>query len=119
MLSPLYVPPPRLPLRVQLTLLASSHGLLPGSGTIQSPLVGTEAEGPAQAYLYSGFRSLLVQGERSTVSAFLANRILAFMPERRAVLVLMPLRKLDYFEDYAILRDRRGRLGRGSAAPPC
>ena len=60
---------------------------------------------------YSGFGSLLVQGERSAESGvFFANRILAFMPERRRRTVPVPLRKLDYFEDYAILRDRHRKL---------
>jgi len=60
---------------------------------------------------YSGFGSLLVQGERSAEGdVFFANRILAFMPERRRRTVPVPLRKLDYFEDYAILRDRRRKI---------
>ena len=60
---------------------------------------------------YSGFGSLLVQGERSSDTAvFFANRILAFLPERRRRTVPVPLRKLDYFDDYAILRDRRRKL---------
>ena len=60
---------------------------------------------------YSGFGSLLVQGERSAESGvFFANRILAFMPERLRRTVPVPLRKLDYFEDYAILRDRHRKL---------
>jgi hypothetical protein len=63
------------------------------------------------AFPYSGFGSLLMQGERSRDSGvFFANRILAFMPERRRRTVSVPLRKLDYFEDYAILRDRRRKI---------
>ena len=42
--------------------------------------------------------------------SFFANRILAFMPERRSRKVPVPLRKLDYFDDYAILRDRHRKL---------
>src|SRR5580704_18132445 len=52
------------------------------------------------AFPYSGFGSLLVQGERSRDNGvFFANRILAFMPERIRRTVSVPLRKLDYFED--------------------
>src|SRR5260370_26358876 len=60
---------------------------------------------------YSGFGSLLGQGERPAESGvFFANRILAFMPERRRRTVPVPLRTLDYFDDYAILRDRHPKL---------
>src|SRR5579862_9841178 len=63
------------------------------------------------SFPYSGFGSLVVRGERSAVGgAFFANRILAFLPERRRRTVPVPLRKLDYFEDYAILRDRHRKL---------
>ena len=63
------------------------------------------------AFPYSGFGSLLVQGERSADNGvFFANRILAFMPERRHRTVSVPLRKLDYFEDYAILRDHNRKI---------
>jgi hypothetical protein len=60
---------------------------------------------------YSGFGSLLLRGERSPDgTVFFANRILAYMPERRQRTVPVPLRKLDYFDDHAILRDRRRKL---------
>lgn len=60
---------------------------------------------------YSGFGSLLLQGERVTENGvFFANRILAFMPERRLRKVPVALRKLDYFDDFAILRDRNRKL---------
>ena len=63
------------------------------------------------AFPYSGFGSLLVQGERSRDNGVLfANRILAFVPERRRRTVSVPLRKLDYFDDYAILRDRNRKI---------
>jgi hypothetical protein len=63
------------------------------------------------AFPYSGFGSLIVRGERSADSGvFFANRILAFIPERRHTTVSVPLRKLDYFEDYAILRDRNRKV---------
>jgi hypothetical protein len=65
----------------------------------------------AVSFPYSGFGSLLVQGERSRDSGvFFASRILAFMPERRQRTISVPLRKLDYFEDYAILRDRNRKI---------
>jgi hypothetical protein len=60
---------------------------------------------------YSGFGSLLLRGERAAENGvFFANRILAFMPERRLRKVPVPLRKLDYFDDFAILRDRNRKL---------
>ena len=60
---------------------------------------------------YSGFGSLQIRGGRTPDnSVFFANRILAFMPERRIRKVPMALRKLDYFDDYAILRDRKRKL---------
>jgi len=63
------------------------------------------------AFPYSGFGSLVVRGERSPDGGiFFANRILAFLPERRRRTVPVPLRKLDYFEDYAILRDRNRKI---------
>jgi curved DNA-binding protein CbpA len=63
------------------------------------------------AFPYSGFGSLIVRGERSADSGvFFANRILAFLPERRHRTVPVPLRKLDYFEDYAILRDHNRKI---------
>ncbi len=60
---------------------------------------------------YAGFGSLLVRGERAAENGvFFANRILAFLPERRSRKVPVPLRKLDYFDDYAILRDPKRKL---------
>jgi curved DNA-binding protein CbpA len=60
---------------------------------------------------YSGFGSLLVQGEQSAESGvFFGNRILGFMPERRHRTIPVPLRNLDYFEDCAILRDHHRKL---------
>jgi hypothetical protein len=64
----------------------------------------------AVPFPYSGFGSLIVRGERDPGGVFFANRILAFLPERRQRKVPVPLRKLDYFDDYAILRDRNRRL---------
>jgi hypothetical protein len=60
---------------------------------------------------YSGFGSLLVQGERpQDGNVFFANRILAFLPKRSRRTVPVPLRKLDYFDDYAILRDHKRKI---------
>ena len=60
---------------------------------------------------YSGFGSLQIRGGRTPDSrVFFANRILAFMPERRLRKVPVALRKLDYFDDYAVLRDHNRKL---------
>jgi len=60
---------------------------------------------------YSGFGSLLVEGEQATEGgAFFARRIVAFLPERRRRKLTFPLRKLDFFSDYAMLRDRNRNL---------
>jgi hypothetical protein len=62
-------------------------------------------------FSYSGFGSLLVQGERTQErGVFFGNRILAFMPERRSHTIPVPVRKLNYFEGYAILSDHRRKL---------
>ena len=60
---------------------------------------------------YSGFGSLLVQGERpQDGTVFFANRILAFLPQSSRRALPVPLRKLDYFDDYAILRDHKRKI---------
>ena len=60
---------------------------------------------------YAGFGSLVIRGARAAENGvFFANRILAFLPERRSRKVPVPLRKLDYFDDYAILRDPKRKL---------
>ena len=60
---------------------------------------------------YSGFGSLLLRGERAAENGvFFANRIWHSMPERRLRKVPVPLRKLDYFDDFVILRDRNRKL---------
>lgn len=60
---------------------------------------------------YSGFGSLLVEGEQTKEGGiFFARRILAFLPERHRRKLTVPLRKLDFFRDYAILRDRNRKL---------
>lgn len=60
---------------------------------------------------YSGFGSVLVEGEQAKESdIFFARRILAFLPQRRRHTLTLPLRKLDFFGDYAVLRDRGRKL---------
>jgi hypothetical protein len=55
---------------------------------------------------YSGFGSVLVEGEQAKEGdVFFARRILAFLPELRRHTLTLPLRKLDSFGDYAVLRD--------------
>jgi hypothetical protein len=70
----------------------------------------TDSEGPAP-FPYSGFGSLLVGGERSRDDqAFFANRILAFLPDRRQRQFHAPLRKCDFYDDRALYRDARRNL---------
>ena len=60
---------------------------------------------------YSGFGSLLVEGDPNTEGeVFFARRILAFLPDRRRRKLTYPLSKLDFFNDYAILQDRHRKL---------
>jgi hypothetical protein len=60
---------------------------------------------------YGGFGKLLVEGERAKDGdVFFSKRILAFLPERPHRKVSFPLSKIDFFADYAILRDQRRRL---------
>jgi hypothetical protein len=49
---------------------------------------------------YSGFGSLLVEGATEG-DTFFTRRILAFLPEHRRHTFSFPLRKLDFFSDYA------------------
>jgi curved DNA-binding protein CbpA len=63
------------------------------------------------AFPYSAFGSLIVEGEQGKdEDVFFAARILAFLPERNRRKVTFPLRKIDFFSDYAILRDRKRKL---------
>jgi hypothetical protein len=65
----------------------------------------------AVPFPYSGFGALLVQGERpQDGNIFFADRILAFLPQRHRRTVPVALRKLDYFGDYAILRDHHRKI---------
>ena len=60
---------------------------------------------------YSGFGSVLVEGEQAKEGdVFFARRILAFLPELRRQTLTLPLRKVDLFGDYAVLRDRSRKL---------
>jgi hypothetical protein len=58
---------------------------------------------------YSGFGSLLVEGSTEG-DTFFSRRILAFLPERRQRTFTFPLRRLDFFSDYAVVRDSRRKL---------
>jgi hypothetical protein len=58
---------------------------------------------------YSGFGSLLVEGATDG-DTFFARRILAFLPEHRRRTFSFPVRKLDFFSDYAIVRDPHRKL---------
>jgi curved DNA-binding protein CbpA len=61
---------------------------------------------------YSGFGSLVLLGERYNQESevFYAARILAFLPELQRRTIPVRLSELDYFDDYAIIRDRRRRV---------
>lgn len=57
---------------------------------------------------YSGCATLLVQGEPAKEGGvFFATRILAFLPDRQKRTLAVPLRRFDFFADYAVLRDRK------------
>jgi hypothetical protein len=63
------------------------------------------------SFPYAGFGSLLVEGERGKEGdTFFAKRILAYLPERHRRKLTVPLRKIDFFNDHAIVRDRKRRL---------
>ncbi len=68
----------------------------------------SDPNGPVP-FPYSGFGSLLVEGGMEG-DTFFSRRILAFLPERRRRTFAYPLRKLDFFNDHAILRDPRRKL---------
>jgi hypothetical protein len=60
---------------------------------------------------YSGFGSLLVQGELAKeAGVFFASRILAFLPKLRQRTILCPLRRFEFFDGYALLRDHNHKL---------
>jgi len=96
---------------VDLATLERAYNLLADPNIrVQYDCVLGDATTPV-SFPYSGFGSLVVRGETSPDGGiFFANRILAFLPERRRRTVPVPLRKLDYFEDYAILRDRNRKV---------
>ena len=57
---------------------------------------------------YSGFGTLLVEGEPAKEGGvFFARRVLAFLPDRQKRTFTIPLRRFDFFADYAVLRDRK------------
>lgn len=97
--------------RADLATLERAYNLLADPKIrVQYDSVLRDATTPV-AFPYSGFGSLVVRGEKSPDGgAFFATRILAFLPERRHRTVPVPLRKLDYFEDYAILRDHNRKI---------
>lgn len=69
-----------------------------------------DPDAPA-AFPYGGFGSLLVDGVRSPDGkTFFAQRILAFLPERRQRGFRLPLRHCDFYVDRAICRDARRKL---------
>jgi curved DNA-binding protein CbpA len=60
---------------------------------------------------HGGFGSLLVVGNLARDGGtFYATRILSFLPERRHRYFRLPLRKLTFYNDYAIYRDTRRKL---------
>ena len=61
---------------------------------------------------YGGFGSILVAGNRSRDGqTFFVTRILAFSPERRVRRFRIPLRKVDFYDDRAVYRDARRKMG--------
>lgn len=69
-----------------------------------------DAEAPA-VFPYSGFGSLLVSGDRSRDGkTFFANRILAFLPELKRHRFQVPLRKFEFYSNYAVYHDARRKL---------
>ena len=57
---------------------------------------------------HSGFGSLVVTGDRSRDrTTFFVSRILSFLPERKAMRMLVPLRKCIFYDDRVIYRDAR------------
>ncbi len=58
---------------------------------------------------YSAFGTLLAEGATEG-DTFFARRILAFLPERNHRTFAFPLRRVNFFNDHAILRDSRRKL---------
>ena len=57
---------------------------------------------------YGGFGALLVAGELSPDrETFFAKKILSFLPDRRERRFRAPLRKIEFFDGYAVYRDSR------------
>lgn len=57
---------------------------------------------------YGGFGALLTAGELSADrETFFARKILSFFPDRRERRFRAPLRKIEFYDDYAVYRDSR------------
>jgi len=66
-----------------------------------------DPDAPAM-FPYGGFGALLAAGELSADrETFFARKILSFLPDRREWRFRAPLRKIEFFEDYAVYRDSR------------
>jgi hypothetical protein len=64
-------------------------------------------EAPA-LFPYGGFGALLAAGELSPDrETFFAKTILSFLPDRRQRCFWAPLRKIDFYDGYAVYRDSR------------
>jgi hypothetical protein len=62
----------------------------------------------AALFPYGGFGALLAVGELSPDrETFFAKKILSFLPDRRVWRFRAPLRKIEFFDGYAIYRDSR------------
>jgi hypothetical protein len=71
----------------------------------QALLLDTDA--PA-LFPYGGFGALLAAGELSTDrETFFARKILSFLPNRRERRFRAPLRKIEFYDCYAVYRDSR------------
>jgi len=70
----------------------------------------SDPEAPA-LFPYSGFGALLTAGELSRDrAAFFAQRILAFLPDRRQRRFRAPLRRIEFLRDHAVYRDSRRKV---------
>src|SRR5216684_3264281 len=66
-----------------------------------------DSEAPA-LFPYGGFGVLLAAGELSPDrETFFATKILSFLPERRERRFRAPLRKIEFYDGYAVYRDSR------------
>src|ERR1039457_6206629 len=66
-----------------------------------------DSEAPA-LFPYGGFGALLAAGELSPDrETFFARKILSFLPDRRERRFRAPLRKIEFYDGYAVYRDSR------------